>query len=142
MDRYSSRVFSLIVRIIDNTEDAEEVTQDVFVKAFNALPRFDGRSSFATWLFRIAYNEAVSAVRRKRRSVISMDDSVLRTIADEKVDHFFDSDDPRLAALSDAIELLSSEERALLSFYYYEGFPISKAADIMNISESAAKVRL
>ncbi len=50
MDRYSQQIFALVVRIVDNADDAEEVTQDVFMKAFRNLSKFDGRSSFPTWL--------------------------------------------------------------------------------------------
>lgn len=60
VDRYAHSVHALVARIVVTAEDAEEVTQDVFLKVFDHLPRFDGRSSLATWIYRIAFNTAVS----------------------------------------------------------------------------------
>lgn len=62
--RYGRVVYTLVSRIVGCAEDAEELAQDVFLKAFRNLHRFNGRSSFPTWLFRIAYNTAVSETRR------------------------------------------------------------------------------
>jgi len=59
-DRYSRSVYSLTARIAGSAEDAEELTQDTFLKAFDSLGRFDGRSAFATWLYRIACNTGVA----------------------------------------------------------------------------------
>ena len=66
VDRYGRAVCTLAARIAGCTEDAEELTQDIFLKAFSSLDRFGGRSSFSTWLYRIAYNTAVSHARRTR----------------------------------------------------------------------------
>ena len=65
--RYGRVVYTLVSRIVGCAEDAEELAQDVFLKAFRNLHRFNGRSSFPTWLFRIAYNTAVSETRRRKR---------------------------------------------------------------------------
>ena len=142
MDWYSPRVFALVVRIVACQEDAEEVTQDVFLKAYSGLSRFDRRSRFSTWLYRIAYNEAVSHARRGKPAVTTVDESMLRTVADTQVDAWFESDDPRMEALGRAIDCLSVEERALIAFHYFEGMPLKDAASMMGIGKSAAKVRL
>ena len=73
IQRYSPQVFALIVKMVSCPEDAEELTQDVFVKAFNKLDSFKGKSGFSTWLYRIAYNTAISALRKKRRVFPVMD---------------------------------------------------------------------
>ena len=65
--QYGRVVYTLVSRIVGCAEDAEELAQDVFLKAFRNLHRFNGRSSFPTWLFRIAYNTAVSETRRRKR---------------------------------------------------------------------------
>lgn len=143
MDRYSQRVFALVVKIVSCEEDAEEITQDVFMKAFQNLSKFDFRSSVSTWLFRIAYNEAVNHTRRsKHQSEIAMDDTLLHNISDAQVDNLLDSDDPRLAALPAAIEALSVEERALITLHYFEEMPLKEVAAMMRLGESTAKVRL
>ena len=130
MDRYSQRVFALVVKIVSCEEDAEEITQDVFMKV-------------STWLFRIAYNEAVNHTRRSNhQSEIALDDTLLHNISDAQVDNLLDSDDPRLAALPAAIEALSVEERALITLHYFEEMPLKEVAAMMRLGESAAKVRL
>lgn len=65
LDTYGPQVFHLIVRMVGSPEDAEELTQDCFMKAFTHLSSFHGNSSFSTWIYRIAYNEATSALRKK-----------------------------------------------------------------------------
>ena len=65
MDTYGQQVFTLIVRMVDSEEDAEELTQDTFMKAFSHLSSFCGHSSFSTWIYRIAYNTALSALRKR-----------------------------------------------------------------------------
>ena len=142
MDWYSPRVFAMVVRIVKCQEDAEEITQDVFMKAYSGLSRFDGRSSFSTWLYRIAYNESVSHTRKSRSPETVIDEATLRTVSDSMVNTWFDSDDPRMEALPAAIDCLSVEERALLTFHYFDGMPLKEAAALMGIGESTAKVRL
>lgn len=66
VERYSNLIFSLIVRVVISKEDAEEITQDVFLKAFQKLHTFNGKCSFSTWLYGIAHNSAVSATRKKK----------------------------------------------------------------------------
>lgn len=141
MDSYSQRVFALVVRIVDNEADAEEITQDVFLKVYKNLARFDGRSMFSSWLYRIAYNESISHTRKGRREV-AVEESLLRAVSDSTVDALLDSGDARLAALPEALDRLGAEERAIITLYYMEGLPMKEVADIMRISESNAKVRL
>lgn len=69
LDKYSQQVFILIIRIVENQEDAEELTQDTFLKAFEHLSSFKAESSFSTWIYRIAYNTAISATRKKNARV-------------------------------------------------------------------------
>lgn len=142
MDRYSQQVFSLVVKIVSRETDAEEITQDVFINAYRSLEKFDFKSTFSTWLYRIAYNEAISHTRRKRMESAPLDEALFNNLSDTQVDSFLESDNPRLAALPEAIDALTVDERALITFHYYEGFPLKEVADMMHIGESAAKVRL
>ncbi|MFO8000609.1 MAG: sigma-70 family RNA polymerase sigma factor, partial [Marinilabilia sp.] len=65
IDKYRHMVFTLAMQMVKNEADAEEVAQDAFFKAFKALDKFEGRSSFSTWIYRIAYHEAISKLRKK-----------------------------------------------------------------------------
>ena len=66
LDTYGQQVFTLIVRMVDSESDAEELTQDTFLKAFQHLSSFNGKSQFSTWIYRIAYNTALTALRKKK----------------------------------------------------------------------------
>lgn len=108
-----------IVRIIDKPEDAEELTQDVFMKAFENLSSFNGKSTFATWLYRIAYNTAISAARRSVPVESLIDDRQLTLISDNAVDEALDDDsEAQIEKLNDAIARLSADERALVNMFY------------------------
>lgn len=142
METYADRVFALAVRIVDNPDDAQELTQDIFLKAFSHLSDFMGRSTFSTWLFRIAYNQAMSHARKTPSPEYALDETLLRTVSDTRVDDLLDSDDPRLAALPEALSMLSVAERTLVTLHYLEEMPLNKVAEVMDITENNAKVRL
>ena len=75
LDTYGQPVFSLIVRMVNSEEDAEELTQDTLMKAFEHLSSFNGKSSFSTWIYRIAYNTALSFLRKKNVEQTVIDDN-------------------------------------------------------------------
>lgn len=143
-DRYGKTVYTLVVRIVGRTEDAEELTQDIFLKAFANLDRFGGRSSFATWLYRIAYNTAVSHARRARPKFCGMDERRLAALPDSEADRLEEwaEKQERLDALNRAVERLDPEERALVTLFYYEDRSVGECAAIMELSEGNVKVRL
>lgn len=142
--RYGRVVYTLVARIVGCPEDAEELAQDVFLKAFRSLGRFNGHSSFATWLFRIAYNTAISETRRRKREWACIDEKRLANLPDSEADRIeeWDGRQERLDALARAVGLLEPEERALVTLHYYEEYPVSECAGITGITESNVKVRL
>ena len=118
LDKYGQQVFTLIVRIVASQEDAEELTQDTFLKAFRHLSSFKAESNFSTWIYRIAYNTAISAVRKKKYDLFDMDDTLLANISDEQI------------------------ERAVITLFYMEDKPVSEIALILGMTESNTKVKL
>jgi RNA polymerase sigma-70 factor (ECF subfamily) len=143
LDRYSQQVFVLIDRIVSCQEDAEELTQDVFLKAFQQLSSFKAESSFSTWIYRIATNTALSAVRKKKDDVVRLDDSVFANLSDTQVDDALEDDsEEQLQRLSSAMQKLEADERALITLYYMEEKPLSEIAFIMGMKENNAKVKL
>lgn len=143
LDKYGQQVFILIVRIVENQEDAEELTQDTFLKAFEHLSSFKAESSFSTWIYRIAYNTAISATRKKKQDLFVMDDTILTNISDQQIDDALnDEDEERIEKLNKAIKKLDAEERALISLFYHEEKPVNEIALILGLTESNAKVKL
>lgn len=144
LKRYQRPVHSMIRQIITCREEAEELTQDVFVKAFRSLGSFRGECSLSTWLCRIAYNTAVSATRKKKLYFPDLDDYVLNNLPDETVDEVLEKteDEALLQRLEAAIDTLNAEEKALISLYYTEDKPIADIATILRLSQDNVKVKL
>ncbi len=122
IDRHKDKALTLAIRILKNREDAEEALQDAFVRAFNALPRFEWKSSFSTWFYRIVYNVCVSGLSRKdKKQRISIDDedesgNVLELAADE--------DPPDLAFESMELNAIVQEEIEKLPVAYGPTFTL------------------
>ena len=144
LERYSRSIHSLIARIIPSKEDAEELTQDTFLKAFRKLDTFKGECSFSTWLFRIAYNTAISAIRKKRIILPIIDDAMLEGVSDELVDSVFedDEDEIRLQKLEAAITKLTVEEKMLITLFYTDNKPVAEIAYLLELTTDNVKVRL
>lgn len=143
LNAYGQQVFTLIVRIVINQEDAEELTQDTFIKAFQHLSSFKGNSSFSTWIYSIAYNTAISHARKKKFDTFAMDDALLANISDQQVDEALNEEgEEQILKLNRAIEQLNSDERALITLFYHEEKPLTEVALILGLTESNAKVKL
>ena len=140
-EHYAQAVHTLVVRIVGSREDAEEVTQDVFVRVFEHLRLFNFKSSFSTWLYRIAYNHAISFARHRRQTFYAIDESRLRKVSDDEMETTADNEQ-QIEALARAINRLDAEERALITLFYYEERSVAECAEIMAQSENNIKVRL
>lgn len=144
VERHGGMVFSLVCQIVKSREDAEELTQDVFVKAFGALKKYNGQSSFSTWIYRIGYNTAVSFMRRKREKTIDVDEARIKDADDDFIETGFarDAENSRYDKLKGALDLLCAEERAVVSLFYMEDKSIADIAEITGQSVANVKVRL
>ncbi len=144
VDRHKDKAFNLAFRICGSREEAEEITQDAFLKAYKALSSFKMKSSFATWLYRIVYNTAISLVRIKKKGVLSIEDFpadatdfIGNNTTEEEAEAEY-----RNSLVNFALQKLTEDERGLISFYYYEEMTIDEIADITGISKSNIKVKL
>lgn len=144
VDRYAHAVHALVARIVVTAEDAEEVTQDVFLKVFDNLPRFDGRSSLATWIYRIACNAAISHARRRRRPTCPIDERRIAAVTDDEAERLEETVERQQAldSLAAAIRALEADERALVTLRYYDDRPVAECAAITGMTEANVKVRL
>lgn len=144
LDRYSRPIYSLIVQMVSCSEDAEELVQDTFLKAFRSLNSYKAESRFSTWLYRIAYNVAISFTRKKRQDFLYIEENMINNVPDEKAKEILceTDDEERILALVKAVELLSVEEKALITLFYYEEKSIEEIGEVLNLSISNVKVRL
>ena len=139
MERYGQEAFAIVVRLVPRQEDAEDLVQDAFVRAFNRLETFEGRSSFSTWICRIAYTTAVSWLRKKRMTYVSIDDQP--GLSDTEVDETL-ADESRLDDLRRAIALLRPDEQTLINLFYYDNRPLADIAYILDVEAGTIATRL
>jgi RNA polymerase sigma factor (sigma-70 family) len=144
VDRHKNKAFNLAFRICGNREEAEEVSQDSFLKAYRSLASFKMQSSFATWFYRIVYNTAISNVRIKRKGILSLEDFpadatdfIGGNISEEDADAEY-----RNSLINFALQKISEEERGLVSLFYYEEMSTEEISDVTGISKSNIKVKL
>lgn len=144
IDKYSCQVYSLIVKIVRNREDAEELCQDTFIKVFRTLSSFKGKSSFSTWIYRIAYNTAISKTRHRKQDFLSIEEEQLSNISEEMVTNALGrtSNEEQLHHLDMALEKLPPNERALISLFYLKEKTIEDVATITGLTESNVKTKL
>lgn len=144
LDKYSRPVYSLIFRIVSNQEDAEELAQDVFLKAFRNLSGFKGDSSFATWLYRIAYNTAISATRKKKQEFLAIEDGQLDNATEDDLEEVYGptKSEEQIIQLEAALELLHPEDRGLILLFYMEDKTIEEISGISGFTAVNVKTKL
>lgn len=143
--RFRPRIYALALHLSGSASDADDIAQDAFVQAYRQLDRFEGRSQFFTWLYRITVNRALDAQRRQRRSGVSLDDT--RVAAALQVDA---PDDPRralelrqtYASLLHALDALSPSLKSAVVLTTLQGLSYREAAVVLGTSESAIAVRI
>ncbi len=147
----STQIYRLGLKMLNDSDDAEDMLQETYLKALRALPGFEGRSSLATWLYRIAVNEALM-ILRKRRPMLPIDDES----SDEEeglaepvkiVDFSYMPESEMMAGesrrfLDNAIQILSPGLRAVFLLRDVEGLSIKETADALNLTEMNVKTRL
>ena len=143
--RHQRYVFTLALRFVKNREEAEEIAQDVFVKAFNALKDFQGTAKFSTWLYRITFNTAMVYNRKKKLDMVSVDDEAFGNSAANEI--ATDSDDgfeskSKAVYLNKAINLLAEDDATVITLFYQNEQSLEEIAEIMNIEPNNAKVKL
>jgi RNA polymerase sigma-70 factor (ECF subfamily) len=148
VSRYQARLYNAAIRLVDNPEDAADVVQDAFLNAYQSLRSFKGDAEFFTWLYRIAFNTAIS-LKRKRRAAVSLE-------ASANGEHGLEPDDPSeyvrpgLALqrseeerlLYAALARLSGEHRDVLVMKDLEGLKYEEIAEVMGVPIGTVRSRL
>jgi RNA polymerase sigma-70 factor (ECF subfamily) len=151
VDAYSSKIYRVALKILNDPQDAEDVLQETFIKAYRSLPAFEGRSSLSTWIYRIAVNEALMHVRRRKTETISIDEEKddgeeaaepveitdwcclpERDLLDAESRQFLDG----------AMQKLTPALRAVFILRDIEGLSVRETAEALGRSEATVKTRL
>ena len=152
--RYSPRLYGMIYHMTSNKEDANDLTQDVFAKAYRSLRRFRGRSSFYTWIYAIGTNMTLNFLKkRNRRAAWSLDnldnlDSGIQN--DEAMVDLAHAANPRHQSdlnelqkkLNEALQSLSNRHRAVVTMFDIQGIPHAEISKILKVSEGTVRSRL
>lgn len=144
VDRYKDLVYSVVLKIVKNHEEAEETAQDTFLKAYHALSTFKREAKFSTWLFRIAYNTAISKTRRKQLTTTAIDDKMIENYSTDEIKENLgqlDMED-QVKILQKAIQLLGNEDQLLISLFYRNRQSVDEISSITGLSDANVKVKL
>jgi len=151
VDTYSGMIYRLGLKMLNNPQDAEDILQETFIKAFRNLDRFDGRASISTWLFRIATNESLMLLRKKRPDSISVDAPWEDEAEEQEPLQIIDwcclpetefmSSEVR-EHLDLAVDKLPPSLKVVFILRDIEGLSTRETANVLDISETAVKTRL
>ncbi|HUV00721.1 MAG TPA: RNA polymerase sigma factor [Bacteroidales bacterium] len=144
VDRHKDNTYNLAFRICGSHEEAEEITQDAFLKAFRSLKSFRKKSSFGTWLYRIVYNTAISFVRSRKQGVLALEDfpADFADFLAENLNEEEAENEYRNSLINFALQKISEDERGLITLYYYDELSSEEISEITGISKSNFKVKL
>jgi RNA polymerase sigma factor (sigma-70 family) len=144
VERHKEMIFSIAIKILRNTEEAEEVAQDAFVKAYASLGSFKRTAKFSTWLYRIAYNEAISRKRKKKMEHLSMNEHLIENYSEDAVQESVNAldEEEQKAMIDKALAALPEEEASLIQLYYFNNQSVDEISQITGLSPSNTKVRL
>jgi RNA polymerase sigma-70 factor (ECF subfamily) len=134
LDGYEQKVFGMAIAMLRDRGRAQDVTQDVFLKLWRALPSYDGRAALSTWLYTIARNTCLTAVRAESYRRPAADLSTLEPQAE--------SIRPETIALQSAIDRLPEVQRTILTLFYFEDRNIAEVASLLGMPEGTIKSHL
>ncbi len=140
ISRHKDYVMSVCVSVLKSRQDAEEASQDSFIKAYKKLASFDKSSKFSTWLYRIAYRTSLDFLRKRKRTV-DIDDHAFGLRSDSEVQLKIDKEE-RMGILQSVIDTLEDEERTLIRLFYFEEMGIKDLAKITGLKDSNVKIKL
>ena len=144
VNKHKNLVFTIAVKILKNREDAEELAQDVFIKAFEVLNTFKKESKFSTWLYRIAFNMAVSKTRKKKLPTVNLETEIIENFSiDDIVPDMQElSNEEQKNCIEKALNVLPYEENIIITLFYYDDKSIEEISEITSLTVSNVKVKL
>ena len=144
VERHRNKAYNLAFRMCGSHEEAEELSQDSFLKAYRSLKSFKMKSSFSTWLYRIVYNTTISQLRTKKKGILSLEDFpadatdfIGINTSEEEAEREY-----RNSLVNFALQKINEDERGLISLYYYDEMSTDEISEVTGISKSNIKVKL
>ncbi len=142
--RYQGLVYTVVYRMIKNKEQAEEVAQDSFIKAYKSLSNYRGDAKFSTWLYTIAYRKSLDAIKASKRMITS---ELIEEISEGEMELVGDALNylqvkERKKIISDSIMRLPEDEAAIITLYYFEEKSVKEIVEIVNLTADNVKIKL
>lgn len=144
VDKYKTMIFTLALKMVKSREEAEEISQDTFIKAFKNLSKFKGESKFSTWLYKIGYRTALDSLKKHKEkySTDTIDEITFNKIkSTENILEGIERKE-RAEIINNCILRLPEDERTILWMFYFDELSLKEIITITNFSEANVKVKL
>lgn len=144
VNKYQNYVFTLTMRYIKNREDAEEVAQDIFIKAYKSLAGFRGSSKFSTWLYTIVSTTCITFLRKKKYEVTSIDNEKIFNSVQHIDSNGYNvvEQKSKIQMVTKAIDLLNADDAEIITLFYKAEQSLEEISTILGVETNTAKVRL
>ncbi|SHL66999.1 RNA polymerase sigma factor [Flavobacterium xanthum] len=144
VNRYKNMIFSLALQMVKNREEAEDVSQETFLKIYNSLSKFKGDSKFSTWSYKIAYHTCLDHLKKNKKEENNISIEEFSVQLTKTMDNALSAleDKERQQTIQNCLNLLPNDENFLLTLFYFDEKNLQEIGKIMNISANNAKVKL
>lgn len=144
VNRYKDLVFTLVLRMLKNREEAEEVSQDTFIKVYKSLHKFKGDSKFSTWIYKVAYHSCLDRIKKNKRKFSEVEINKFTEHQLKSIDNALDNllEEEQKQSIQTCLNLLPSDDSFLLTLYYFEEQSLDEIAEIVGITANNVKVKL
>jgi RNA polymerase sigma-70 factor (ECF subfamily) len=144
VEKYQKLVYTLALKLMKKPEEAEEIAQDTFIKAFQKLDSYEGKSKFSTWLYSITYNACISELRKRRIDFKSLDDRQVSDQDEQRMHDYYRENrkEDQEKYLNLALEKLPEDDQVLVTLYYYENQSMDEISQITGLTVSNIKVKI
>ena len=144
VEKYQKLVYTLALKLLKRPEDAEELAQDTFIKAYQKLDTYEGKSKFSTWLYSITYNAGISELRKRRIDFKSLEDQRFSDQDEMKMHDYYSETkkEDQEKYLNLALGKLPEDDQVLVTLYYYENQSMDDISEITGLTVSNIKVKI
>lgn len=144
VENYQHMVYTLALKLVKRPEDAQEVAQDSFLRAYQALSTFKGDAKFSTWLYKITYNRGLDFLKKRKRMLPINDVDYNFNVNISTLENNWDSleKQEQRQTINNAVQELSATDGILITLFYFEELSLIEIANILGLNDNAVKVKL
>lgn len=144
VDRYKDLVFTLALRMLKNREEAEEVSQDTFLKVYKALSKFKGDSKLSTWVYRVAYNSCLDRIKKNKKGHLEIEIDSFSEYPLKTLDNALETMEleEQQTTIRDCLQKLNGKDAFLLTLFYFEELSLAEISQVVNLAPNTVKVSI